>query len=142
MLREVGRGRLFMGRLERGDDLLAALTKVCESNGVKMGRIEAIGAVESATVGFYDQDLKVYEYIEIAEPMELLALLGNISTLDGETMVHAHVTLWDDAGGHCRGGHLALNTVVFACEYMIEELTGEELVRGPDEATGLSLWVD
>ncbi|PLX40693.1 MAG: DNA-binding protein [Deltaproteobacteria bacterium] len=142
MRREVNRGRIFIGRLERGDDLLAALTDVCVKEGVKIGRVEAIGAVESATVGFYDQDIKVYEYIEIAEPMELLALLGNVSTINNETMLHAHVTLGDDAGGHCRGGHLAPGTVVFACEYIIEELIGEALVRGPEEATGLSLWVD
>jgi hypothetical protein len=44
-----------------------------------------------------------------------------------------------EAGRAC-GGHLAEDTTVFAAEFRIEELTGVELHRVPDETTGLALW--
>ena len=54
-------------------------------------------------------------------------------------MVHAHVTLSDEQG-NAFGGHLAPGTVIFACEFVIQELAGDALTRGFDEQTGLPLW--
>ncbi len=131
--------RVVVGRLERGDDLLQALTGVCRAEGVRLGRVEALGAVERARLGFYDQRERVYRYWEVDEPLEILALVGNVSLRDGQPMVHAHVTLGDHAG-RALGGHLVEGTRVFACEYALEVLEGADLHRGLDEATGLPLW--
>ena len=35
---------------------------------------------------------------------------------------------------------MAPGTVIFACEFVIQELTGEAFERGLDEQTGLPLW--
>ncbi|NTW82957.1 MAG: DNA-binding protein [Chlorobiaceae bacterium] len=130
---------IYMGRLKRGDDLLEAITKVCRENGISLGRVEAIGAVEKATLGYYDQAGKEYEYFTVDTPCEITSLLGNISLRDGEPMVHAHLTL---AGrdGAVFGGHLASGTKVFACEIVLETFDGPEFKRGFDEETGLALW--
>lgn len=40
--------RFLLGRLERGDDVLRGLTNLCRHNGVEVGYIEALGAVERA----------------------------------------------------------------------------------------------
>jgi len=131
--------RRIMGRLAHGSDLLNELTAVCVKEGVRLGRVEAIGAVQKAQVGFYDQMHKKYGYIEFDHPMEILKLTGNISIKEGKPMVHAHVTLSDEQG-RAFGGHLAEGTVVFASEFILEILEGPELARVHDEVTGLALW--
>ncbi|MHB8763762.1 MAG: PCC domain-containing protein [Deferrisomatales bacterium] len=55
MVRRVRSREVLVGRLGRGDDLLEALTRVAREEGVRLGRLEALGAVEGARVGFYDQ---------------------------------------------------------------------------------------
>jgi len=130
---------LLMGRLQRGDDLLEALTAAVQREGVRLGRVEALGAVEKARVGYYNQTTFAYEYLDLDRDLEILALVGNVSLRDGQPMVHAHVTL-GDGQGRAFGGHLAPGTRVFACEFTVEVLEGGEFHRGHDEATGLPLW--
>jgi len=141
MTKQVRIGEVLMGRLQRGDDLLGALTERAKAAGVRAGRLQALGAVEKARVGFYDQEAFEYQFLDLGEPLEILALLGNVSLRDGEPMVHAHVTL-GDARGKAFGGHLVPGTTVFACEFTIEILEGAEFHRARDEATGLPLWRD
>lgn len=131
--------RRVMGRLEYDGDLLGQLTDYCIKNDICLGRIEAIGAVKKARIGFYDQEQRVYEYINLDQPLEILALKGNISLKDGKPFVHAHITL-GDADGRAFGGHLAEGTIVFAGEFIIDVMDGPALERAPDDQTGLALW--
>lgn len=131
--------RVFMGSLSHGEDLLAGLTSICRQEELRSGRIEGLGAVSKANLGFYDQERRTYRSIELASPLEILSLKGNISLKEGEPFVHAHLTL-SDASGRAFGGHLALGTVVFAFEYVIEAWEGPVLERRFDETTGLFLW--
>ncbi len=66
-------------------------------------------------------------------------MIGNISMKDGEVMIHAHISLGDEEA-NLVGGHLANETIVFACEFIIEEYEGEVLQRSFDQKTGLTLW--
>jgi predicted DNA-binding protein with PD1-like motif len=133
-------GRCITGRLAKGGDLLQALEKFCLDQNITLGEVRALGAVSRARVGFYDQTGKKYSFLEFDQPLEILALVGNISLKDGKPMVHAHVTL-ADAQGRAVGGHLAEGTPVFACEFAINEYTADqELARQPDAETGLLLW--
>ena len=136
---DVKHARRIMGRLGHGKDLLDELTAVAAAEGVTLGRVEALGAVKRARVGFYNQEEREYEFHEIDEPLEIASLIGNVSLKDGKPMVHAHVTL-SDREGAAFGGHLAPGTIVFACEFVMEALDGPELNRSRDDATGLPLW--
>ncbi len=129
-----------MGRLAKGDDLLQALEKFCQEQQITLGEVRALGAVTRARVGFYNQDERKYYFLDLEQPLEILALVGNISLKDGKPMVHAHVTL-ADAAGRAYGGHLAAGTPVFACEFAIYEYTADQaLARQNDPVTGLMLW--
>jgi len=139
VMKEIRHKEVFMVRLRHGADLLEEITGICRERGIRLGRIEAIGAVKNACVGFYDQERRVYEFIAIKEPMEILNLTGNVSIKDGAPFVHAHITLANASGMAC-GGHLASGTTVFACELTIVAFDGPELKREPDQETGLSLW--
>jgi len=132
-------GRVLMGRGAFGQDLLEEITGVCRAEGVTLGRVEALGAVQKARVGYYNQAARRYQFLDLDRPLEITALVGNVSLKDGRPMVHAHVTLGDERG-NAFGGHLAPGTVIFACEFVIQDLSGEPLERGLDEQTGLPLW--
>ena len=131
-------GREYMARLDHDADLLRAITDLAKDAGVKNGRFTAIGALKNARIGYYNQDKQVYQDLIIDNHCELAACIGNVSTKDGETFVHAHVVLSDDAG-NTMAGHLLKGTV-FAAEVHLRELTGPDLERKYDDVTGLSLW--
>ena len=117
-----------------------ALTAICQEMGITLGEVKAIGAVSRARVGYYHQDTRQYEWLDLNRHLEILALEGNISLNDGKPFVHAHVML-GDGEGRAYGGHLAEGTMVFAAEFVIQELKAERyLNRQMDEETGLFLW--
>jgi uncharacterized protein len=133
-------GRKIIGRLAKGDDLLVALENCAREYNITLGEVEAIGAVIQARVGYYNQAEREYYFLDLARPLEILSLVGNISVKDGKPMVHAHVTLADQ-DGRAFGGHLAEGTLAFACEFIIQEYqSATPLVRQMDAPTGLFLW--
>ncbi|MDY0041268.1 MAG: DNA-binding protein [Desulforhabdus sp.] len=138
-MRRIKPGQMYMGRLRYGADLLKELTRICLEAQVGCGRLEAIGAVQRARIGYYDQKKREYGFMEFEEELEITALLGNVSIKDEKPMVHAHVTL-ANTQGRAYGGHLAPGTVIFACEYILQAFDEPTLVRGFDQQTGLALW--
>jgi predicted DNA-binding protein with PD1-like motif len=133
-------GRRIIGRLAKGDDLLAALEGLTQEHNITLGEVTAIGAVSQARIGYYNQDERKYYFLDLDRHLEILSLMGNISIKDGKPMIHAHITL-GDSEGRAFGGHLAPGTLAFACEFAIlEHLSNITLVRQMDEPTGLFLW--
>jgi hypothetical protein len=132
-------GRAFLGRLPYRSDLLESIGTFCTEKGLQAAFVSAIGAVERATVGFYNQREQKYERVSFDEPLELVTLSGNLSTKDGKPFVHAHVVL-SRGTGETVAGHLMSPTTVFAGEAFVVELCGEPLARELDEQTGLALW--
>lgn len=138
-IKEVINSDIIIGKLSYGSDLLGELTEICIKKNVSLGRIEAIGAVQKACIGYYNQKKREYRFINFDTPAEILNLTGNISIKDDKPFVHAHITLADEAGNAC-GGHLAPGTIIFACECIIYAFSGAGLIRSFDNQTGLPLW--
>jgi len=134
------RGRSFLIRLPYGEDLLLTLKRFCEENGITQGVLAVIGAVRRATVGYYDQEAHEYKANSFDQPMEIVSCIGNISLLEGDPFVHAHIVLADKEGRPAAAGHLMEGAIIFAGEAFVQELIGEPLVREFDEQTSLSLW--
>ena len=128
-----------MGKLRHGSDLLEELGLFCLKQGIQLGRVEAIGAVQNARLGYYDQQTRQYQFLVLNEEFEITKLNGNVSLKDGKPFVHAHVTIADESG-KCYGGHLAPGTMVYACEFIMEAFEGPIFERVSDEKTGLPLW--
>ncbi len=131
-----GPERSFLLRLERGEPVVATLTEFCGEHDVKLGRFEGIGALLDAELGFYHLDRKDYDRFTVGDT-EVLALLGNVSRLDGEPRIHAHLTV-GEVDGTARGGHLFEARVGATLEIFLEERPGE-VVREMDEEIGLPL---
>ncbi|NUM36876.1 MAG: DNA-binding protein [Candidatus Brocadiae bacterium] len=129
----------LIGRLEHGSDLLEELNKICDKERITLGRISGIGAVQKACFSYYNQEKHAYQYIVLEKKLEILSLSGNISMKDGKPFVHAHIVLGDE-NGLTYGGHLSQQTLVFACEVIIDILQGPSLNRVLDNTTQLSLW--
>ena len=136
---EYGAGKVYKGRLPRGEDLLESMTRFVKELDIEAGHIQVLGAVRNATIGYFNQDTTEYEYIDFNKPMEILHCAGNISLLDGEPMIHAHITLSDE-DGKAYGGHLSENTEIYVAEVILKEFVGEPKERFIDEESGLTLW--
>ena len=130
----------YIGRLEYGDDLLAALTAFCVTHNITAGTIAIIGAVQKVTFGYYSQTEKKYTGChELNKKLEIASGMGNISLKDGKPFCHIH-GVFADYDGTTSGGHIMPGTIVFACEFSIQSLPSEALVRTPEPTTGLPLW--
>ena len=139
LVREYNTGRRFAGRFDHAKDLLASLTGFADKNNITMAVFSAIGAVFSATLGYYDQKKKEYVSYTENKPLEIISCTGNISLKEGAPFVHAHAVL-SDGEGKTIGGHLFSETPVFAGEFYIQELAGSPFSRQHDPETGLMLW--
>ncbi len=135
---EFKEGRRFLVRVPRGEELAAFVDDLINEHRIGQGFISGIGAVAEATIGFYDQDTRKYQELELTGGLEIVSLLGNISQRKGHCHAHLHIGLADHEG-RMYGGHLG-KAEVFLTELVIVEFTGCELERIPDEATGLVCW--
>jgi predicted DNA-binding protein with PD1-like motif len=104
-----------------------------------MASFSLVGAVSSATFGSYDQKQQVYVTTKEKAHLEIATCTGNVSLLDGNPVVNAHIVLGDKQG-KITGGHLFSETIIFAGEIDLQELTGKPLERTYDDTTGLMLW--
>ncbi len=124
-------------RLKRGKYLVESILEFCEKQNIDGAYLHGIGAVEKIEMGYYDLEAKkAYEFKEIDKYLEITNLTGNISKLDGELKLHAHITV-SDKNLQAYGGHLKEATVGGTVELFIVKTPG--LVRKEDEETGLSL---
>ena len=136
---EAHAGRAFVGRLETGSDLVVEIERFCAEQGVMAAQVTVVGAVRRARYAYYEQDDHRYRELESDTHHEITGFVGNVSLRDDRPFLHAHAT-FADADGSTVGGHLLRGIEVFAAEVMIRELGGVNLVRQPDDATGLALW--
>jgi len=132
-------GHLFMGRLPYGQDLITSIEDFCQNFSIQMATFSVIGAVSSFTIGAYDQEQQVYVTASETASLEIVTCVGNVSLMDGNPVVHAHIVLGNKQG-KLIGGHLFSETIVFAGEISLQALTGKSLERSYDDKTGLSLW--
>lgn len=139
MLKRIKPSKTFIGRLSHKSDLLQEITDLCMKENITLGKVEGIGAVQKARVGYYDQSSREYRYIEYDQHLEVIKLTGNVSIKDNAPFVHAHITLSDEKG-NAFGGHLAPGTIIFAFEIILQAFEGPELLRDYDKDTGLPLW--
>jgi len=132
-------GRRFLGSLPHNEDLIKSIENFAVETSINTATFSAIGAVSSVTTGSYDQKQQVYVTAKETGHFEILTCTGNISLKDKKPMVHAHIVLCDEKG-KTFGGHLFSETIIFAGEIELVELTGKPFERAYNSTTGLMLW--
>lgn len=90
--------------LEPGEELVASLIQFAKQYDVLGGEVYGIGLTEKVTLGFYTKEINNYSWQKFAEAFEILNITGNISTLEGEPIVHIHGVFgradFSTVGGH------------------------------------------
>ncbi|HSX93653.1 MAG TPA: PPC domain-containing DNA-binding protein [Hydrogenophaga sp.] len=123
--------------LDRGDEVMSTLQRFAKEHSLTASRVTAIGAFESATLGYFNWDSKQYERIPIDEQVEVLSLVGDIALDGDEPKVHAHVVL-GKRNGQAIGGHLLEARVRPTLELMLVE-SPAHLRRVCDPVSGIPL---
>jgi hypothetical protein len=136
-LERIRDGKLVFIRFLSGEDLLETLERALReenlTSGVVMG---GVGMIAGAALSYYVGEGK-YETVDIEEPCELCALGGNVSTMDGDLVVHLHAVLGRPGGGAV-AGHVSGGKVHMTGEVAILEVS-RKMVRKLDPSTGLKL---
>jgi predicted DNA-binding protein with PD1-like motif len=123
--------------LRKGEELMQVLGEFAVSAGLTSGWVDIVGGASGATLGFYEPVSKQYQWRELAEPLEITGLHGNLAWVDDRPMWHVHGT-FSRADFSVLGGHVKTCTIGLTGEVL---LTPREvaLTREYDEETGLKL---
>ena len=111
--------RLFMVRVDRGEEVVVALLTFATEHAVRSAAVTGLGAVERARLAYFDASAKEYLTRDFPEVTELVSLTGNLGLFEGRPFLHAHVVL-SDREYHCRGGHLVSAIVAVTGEFAIQ----------------------
>lgn len=130
--------RTFVLVLDAGDEAFGAISAFAQQASLRGASLTALGAFESATVGWFDLKNKTYRPIEIGEQCEALSLLGDIARGDdGKASLHMHAVL-GLKDGTVRGGHFMKGIVRPTLEVTIVE-TPAHLHRRRRPELGIAL---
>ncbi len=130
-------GSNYMLKLERGEEVVETLTRFVRQNSITAGSVSGIGAVSDITLGFFDPETKDYHKETFPGGYEVANICGNIAVLDGQEMLHLHVSI-ADSNHRALAGHLFSATVSVTLELAIAFFPGV-LERKMDEEIGLNL---
>ncbi len=131
--------RCVMGRVEAGEEVVAALRALARLEKIDAGFVRAQGAVAAAEVARYDAAARAYVPAgAVAGPAELVLLQGSVSLEGGAPDVWVWAVL-APAEGAPVAGRLVRATAVHV-EFAVDVLDDGDLERRPDAATGLPLW--
>jgi hypothetical protein len=131
-------GNKLVVRIDKGEELIHTLLKVCGDRGITLGSISGIGATGRATIGLFDTAAKKYHSKELVGEYEITQLSGTVTTMEGKPYLHIHATL-SDASYAAFGGHLNAAVVSGTCEVVIDIMDGV-VDRVFSEEVGLNLF--
>lgn len=127
----------YIIRVDKGEEIIKTLTEFCKEHEITAGLVHAVGAVEKATIGYYNLQKREYVFREFNEMMEVTSFTGNIAVHDGETMLHAHGVFgkqdWETISGHIKEATVGVTFEAFLIDH------GDTLERKYDEGVGLPL---
>lgn len=127
----------FLVRLHRNEEVNETLTNFLKEQEIQGGIVSGIGAVEKVTLGYFDRDKKEYLRREFNEIYEVVSYQGNISYVDDEPFIHAHIIL-GDREYKTHAGHFFEGTVAVTMEIFIKAF-GEKIIREADNDLQLNL---
>ena len=127
----------YIVRLEKGERFISTLTQFFLEQNLNSGTLQAIGAVESAELGFYHLDRKEYAWKKFDSLMEIVSLTGNIALVENKPFLHVHCVLSNE-NFETIGGHLKEAVIGATCEIFVTQ-NEIEIKRLYDDETGLKL---
>jgi uncharacterized protein len=101
-----------------GDEAFSGLQAFAEKYHVTSAHFTAIGAVNGATLAWFDPQRKMYKKIPIHGQFEVIGMSGDIALYQGKPIVHTHMLL-GAPDGTTRGGHVLDANVSPTLEVMV-----------------------
>jgi predicted DNA-binding protein with PD1-like motif len=89
----------------QGDEAFSGLLEFAEKYHVTSAHFTAIGALNKATLGWFDPQRKMYKKIPINGQHEVIAMSGDIALYQGNPVVHTHLVV-GSPDGTTRAGHV------------------------------------
>ena len=102
----------------KGDEVLSGLLDFADEYQVTSGHFTAIGALNGATVAWFDDQKKMFHEIPINTQVEVLSMIGDFSLYQGKPAVHTHMVV-GDRDGKTTGGHVIEATVFPTLEVFV-----------------------
>jgi predicted DNA-binding protein with PD1-like motif len=124
-------------RLDPGEEIVSALSEIAAKENIRLASVSGIGAVNVAVLGLFDPLSKVYSKNKVEKDLEIVSLAGNISTMDGNTYLHLHMSA-ADVNANVYGGHLNEAHVSATAEIVVTQIAGS-IDRAFSEQIGLNL---
>jgi predicted DNA-binding protein with PD1-like motif len=102
----------------QGDEAFSGLLEFAERYHVTSAHFTAIGALNRATLGWFDPQRKMYKMIPIAGQHEVIGMSGDIALYQGKPVVHTHMVV-GSPDGTTRAGHVLEAYVSPTLEVMV-----------------------
>lgn len=125
-------------RIDRGEEIVETLRKICEQENITLAHVSAIGAVGDFTVGVFKTAQKQYFSNSFKGDFEIVSLSGTVTQMNGEHYSHLHMSAGNDKG-EVFGGHLNRAVVSATCE-MVIDISDGFVNRRFSEEVGLNLF--
>ena len=132
-------GSTYILRIDRGEEILASITTLCNAEKIRLGSVSGIGAVGEVTLGVFNREKFAYESTTYTGDYEIASCSGTITTKEGETYLHIHMAVGNAVKDECHGGHLNRAVVSLTGEFVIQQLDGT-VEREYSPEVGLNLF--
>ena len=127
----------YVVRLNKGENVIESLKKLCREEDIKLAGITGLGASNKVEIGVFNTNTKEYKTKVFDGMFEITSLVGNVTRKDGEVYLHIHIN-FGDAEGNVFGGHLVESKISATSEIIVRKIDGE-VGRKLSEEIGLNL---
>jgi uncharacterized protein len=121
----------------QGDEAFSGLLEFAEKYHVTSAHFTAIGALNGATLGWFDLQRKMYKKIPINGQHEVIGMSGDMALYQGKPAVHTHMEV-GTSDGTTRAGHVLDAYVSPTLEVMVT-VDPVAMQKRLDPATDLTL---
>ncbi len=130
-------GTQIVLRVDRGEEVMSAITTLCEKENIRLASIAGLGAADRLVMGLYDIETQCFSETVLEQPLEITSLIGSVTEMDGKPYLHVHVNA-ADAKGRAYGGHLKSVRISGTAEIFLTVIDGH-VGRKKDDITGTGL---
>jgi len=125
-------------RMDPGEEVMEQLKGLCEREGITLAEVKALGALNAFSVGLFDTSEKRYYSKDYTLPVEVTSLWGTVTTQEGKTYLHLHLSA-ADKDNRVYGGHLNRAVVSATLEMVVDVMDGS-VEREMSPEVGLNLF--
>jgi predicted DNA-binding protein with PD1-like motif len=123
--------------LDTDDEVTECIGRFAREQQLHAAHFTAIGACRHAVLGYFEWERREYRRNTFDRQLEVVSLIGDIASKDGEPQVHMHAVLGQENGG-ALAGHLLEAQVRPTLEIMLTE-SPTVLHKRFDSEAGLAL---